>query len=551
VKPLAALRAYGGLAILLAAVAASAIRVTWCSLTYEAPGVRTIRICHWQLESGFREALGQLIVDYQDAHRARTGEEVRVLQVPIAERGYRQYVNTGMIGGTAPDIVEKGMAKTAREESYVARFFLPLSGYLEEPNPHNAGTRLEGVPWRDTFIDSLASGYDEVLADYYYIPFSVFTVRIYYNRDLFAKATGSAEPPGSYAGFMEACERLRDYGRRRGEPLAPIAGSRAQMRNFHNYVERPFRCSMVELADANHDRMVDPLEAHLAYLGGRWSFHHPVLQAAWSCMAEIGAQCQEGWLAAQRDDAVFMFAQQRAAMYASGAWDASSIVEQVGSNFEVGVMEFPVPTDHPVYGQHVPGPLSESHHAGGIPWAINARSRDVELCIDFLRFCTTPAGNEQFNNSISWIPVIRGSRLEESLRPFKPRVKGFYGRFDYYNSTAVRLADDGGRWTMYAGEVSPAEHAERLTEVYERNAEEGSRRWLENLRQRGRSAQRALAGLHLQELRGDPGRTAAPAERLQQVLGSVRLIGGQVLGGSARLDALCAEAAEAEAGARP
>ena len=29
-------------------------------LTYEAPDVTTLRICHWQLEAGFREALDLL-----------------------------------------------------------------------------------------------------------------------------------------------------------------------------------------------------------------------------------------------------------------------------------------------------------------------------------------------------------------------------------------------------------------------------------------------------------------------------------------------------------
>ena len=99
---------YLGAAILAGSMVYAVVTVIYNDLTYDAPDVTTIRICHWQLEAGFREALQALIDDYEKVVRERTGEKVKILQVPISERAYKQYVNTGLIGDMAPDIIEKG-----------------------------------------------------------------------------------------------------------------------------------------------------------------------------------------------------------------------------------------------------------------------------------------------------------------------------------------------------------------------------------------------------------------------------------------------------------
>jgi raffinose/stachyose/melibiose transport system substrate-binding protein len=522
------IRTYAGLVVLLGAMTFAAVRVIYNHITYEAPDVTTIRLCHWQLEAGFREALQQLIDEYETVYHERTGKRVRILQIPVSERGYQQFVNTGLIGGTAPDIIEKGKAKTAIDPSYVARFYLPLSEYVAEPNPYNAGTPLEGLPWSETFVDEMSSCYDYGLGDYYYIPFSMFTMRIYYNKDLFRRATGRSDPPDGYAAFLDACRQIRDYGQQQGRPLAPIAGSRFQIWMFQINFERAFHYVMIDGADDNADSNADYFETYRAYLQDRWDFHAPPLQAGWACMAEIARNFQHGWLAAQRDDAVFMFAQERAAMYASGSWDASSIVRQVGENFEVGVMDFPLPTDHPVYGKYVLGPRSEANSRGGIPWAINARTKHARLCIDFLKFCTTRAHNERFNKTITWIPVVRGTRLSERLRPFKPRIKGFYGSFNYNVSAAVRVIGEGSRWTVYTGGITPDEYARRLTDVYERTAREGYLDALDKMRRRGRDLQRILASLQTQTLHATSTQRATLADKALHVLHSVQSVTGAV-----------------------
>ena len=134
-----------------------------------------------------------------------------------------------------------------------------------------------------------------------------------------------------------------------------------------------------------------------------------------------------------------MFIQGTAVMIATGSWDAQSLVDQVGDSFEVGIFDFPIPVEDAEYGRFVKGPLSEAGIRGGIPMAVTKQSRHPDICIDFLRFCTTKSNNEAWNQSITWLPVIRGAQLSPLLRPFRPKIEVYSGWFDYRVSTAVKL----------------------------------------------------------------------------------------------------------------
>jgi len=488
------LQKYLGAAILAGAMVYAVVTVIYNDLTYDSPDVTTLRICHWQLEAGFREALQALIDDYEKVVEVRTGEKVKILQVPISERAYKQYVNTGLIGDMAPDIIEKGMAKTATDPSYVARFFLPLGEHVVKSNPYNEGTPLEGVPWKETFFDGMQGAYDEQLLDYYYIPFSMFTIRIYYNKDLYREILKRDDPPVAYADFMDVCARIKAYAEETGQALVPLASSKAQGGYFTWKYQVPFWRELASRCDMDFDGHATYFETYFGMRRGLWSFKSPALLKTADCLMEIASNFPDGWLAAQRDDALFMFAQRRAVMIASGSWDAQSIIDQTKNYFKLGVFGFPMPTDHPEYSKYVKGPGSEAGARGGIPWTINKKTPRPDLCIDFLQYCTTAAGNEKFNTRITWLPVVRGVPIvDEKLKAFKPILHGYTGHFDYGISTAVQLLDQGNRWTIYAGQMTAEENADQLQEMYDRTAESGYLKKLDLQRRTNRNMERVVA----------------------------------------------------------
>ncbi len=484
---------YLGIAILVVSIISTVAIVVRNHLIYESPDVATIRLCHWQLESGFREALQNLINEYEKVYFKKYGEKVRIVQLPISEKGYRQYVNTTIIGGTAPDIIEKAFAKIAEEPAYIARFFVPLSRYVAEPNPYNKGTEFEGVPWKETFFDGLISCYNRTLLDYYKIPFSMFTIRIYYNKNMYKKITGKNEPPKNYDELLAVWAKAKEYANKTGKPIIPIAGSKVQSDIFGYKFLPTFFYSLNRKCDYDFNGDADRYETWRAFKEKKWNFQAPQLINAWQCLSELAQNFQEGWVAAQRDDATFMFIQKRAMMIASGSWDASSLLTQVGDAFEIGIFDFLIPTDHPVYKKYVKGPVSEANVGGGIPWSITKQSKYKEICIDFLRFCTTKKNNEKFNKTITWLPIIRGCKLSNILKPFKPEIGGFIGNFDFNISQEMRLRSQGDKWDLFSGRTSPEQYGKTLQKIFKRTGDEGYLDILDGDQRNQRNIDRVLA----------------------------------------------------------
>ncbi len=72
----------------------------------------------------------------------------------------------------------------------------------------------------------------------------------------------------------------------------------------------------------------------------------------------------------------------------TGTWDVASIREQVQDQFEIGVLDFPMPLKNdPVYGPFLEGPVYEDRTSGwGLPFGITRQSKHPEIAIDFLLF---------------------------------------------------------------------------------------------------------------------------------------------------------------------
>jgi len=152
-----------------------------------------LRIAHWQLEPGIRKALDAIAADYAAMKKERDGIDVEVRQILVPEEGYFRWVNTQLIGRTAPDMIECGLGGSPELwRKFYARYFMLLDEYVDEPNPYNAGTPFEDTPWRDTYFDQMEGGYEENLQSYFRVPLSAFTVRLYYNTD---RARGDGVPP--------------------------------------------------------------------------------------------------------------------------------------------------------------------------------------------------------------------------------------------------------------------------------------------------------------------------------------------------------------------
>lgn len=143
----------------------------------------------------------------------------------IPERIWKNWLVTQLVGKTAPEIIQLGQGSTTE---IIARYFEPLTSEVEKPNPYNRGTDLEGVAWRDTFIDgiTLAPSDSDDLLDVFGVPSAIFTIRVYYNRELFREITGGETLPTTYDEFVALCQKVEAFRTADGGRILPIAGSK-------------------------------------------------------------------------------------------------------------------------------------------------------------------------------------------------------------------------------------------------------------------------------------------------------------------------------------
>ncbi|MCW5547468.1 MAG: extracellular solute-binding protein [Opitutaceae bacterium] len=382
-----------------------------------------IRIAHWQVEVGPREAMEALAA----AYNARN-PDVRVEVLAVPGNVYVQWLRTQLTGGTAPDIIEFGFWLHGSRD-IPARYFAPITDYVEQPNPYNRGTPQEHVRWRDTFLDGLNTneGYIRDLNNYYAVTLCMLSMRLFYNADLLEEITGSREPPRTYAELQALGAALQGRTSPRGAALALFAGS-----NFNTNVTMEVLLARTALS-LNHAR--DRFREHgavtrdfaLDYLRGGWDYRQPELESGFALLREIALLTRPGFQQLERDAAMQEFMRGEAVAIYTGTWDATSL--QKLSPFDLAVAEFPLPDrSHPAVGAHIWLPQSEGQVGTAAPFFLNNASPHREAAIDFMRFMTSVPGNQIFVEASGWLPSVEGVEVPDHLRPHLPRRDGWMGR---------------------------------------------------------------------------------------------------------------------------
>ena len=416
------------------------------------------------------------------------------------------------MGGTAPDIMQVGaMLPDNIWLSYYNRYFAPLTRYVNTPNPHNAGTDIADMPLRRTFKDGMKTAYVTEMQEYMSVPLSQFGVRIFYNKDLLKKITGSDVAPLDYRQFLAVCQKIRDTTNPvSGAAYIPIAGSAYHFGHWDGMMFSPVSYGAFRRADFNRDGFVGNDETFVAFKTGLLDFSYPSYARWLQMLREVTDYFQVGYTGLGRDEAVFLFAQQRAVFMTTGTWDARSLQEQAEGQFEVGIMDFPIPSrDDPVYGGVVEGRIYESPGAG-FRFGVSRDSKNLDVALDFLLFLASQKGNEKLNGIIGWIPAIVGTELDPLLKAFEPHLEGIYGNvnFNLGGNTAVTW---GQIYSLYqVNQISLEEFAKRFTAYYLKN---GLTDFMEQQRDWRRGMQRNeqyLAGIRGRAILAD--RAAAAAQ---------------------------------------
>ncbi len=400
-----------------------------------------LRIAHWQLEAGVRTALDELARDYEALHPG-----IRIEQEAIPDAAYGAWVSTQLMGGNPPDLIEVGGGGLPYTTwvSFYTRYFRNLGDLANRPNPYNAGTPLEGIPLRKTYIDGMRAGHSPELLEYVYVPLSMFGMRLFYNRDLLRELAGIDAPPEDYRGFLAMCAKIAARRMPDGKHYVPVAASKWHLLPWEYSVFDPITYEGMGYVDTNRDLLVAQIEFFAALHAGRAHLDMPPFRARFEMLWEVCQYFQPGFTGLQRDDGLFLFAQEKAVCIPTGTWDAMSLSEQCEGRFDVGIMHFPWPaSDDPAYGGLVPGPAYETPGVGFCFGAVKG-TKHPEVATDFLLYLASQPVNEKLNEGIGWIPAIQGAKLAPMLEAFKPQLVGMYPAL---SAGSVNL--QGETWIRY------------------------------------------------------------------------------------------------------
>ena len=425
-------------------------------------GRTVIRIAHWQIEAGPREALEAMIERYEELNPG-----VRVEQVAVPGNLYKQWLRTQLIGGAAPDIIEFG-SFWGGVDDIPPRFFDPISQYVEDENYYNEGTSLEGVKWRDTFRDGLNTpdAYIENLSNYYAVTLCMTSMRVFYNPSLLQEISGSESFPTTYREMRALGETLRRYNQSHDSKITLYAGSKFTGDDL--MLERMSSYGGMGVSFANdrfREQGMTKRDVSLEYLRGRWNFDHPELQASFVLMREMAGHLRPGYQQMERDAAIQEFLRLHSLMIFAGTWDATSL--RTLSPFELEVTEFPWPrASDGELTRYYWGPVSEGAGTTNAAFYLNKSGKHKEEALDFMRFMTSLEGNTIFARTSGWLPSVRDVEVPDYAQPYLPHFEGFSVRTSYMRGFGSETRDVWSRHMHHL--TSPNGGVEPFLEAFQK-----------------------------------------------------------------------------------
>lgn len=411
----------------------SAYHVGWRTLISRKPDQTVLRFAHEITDKSIRRAFDEVAELYMAEHPG-----VQIEQVAVPRKVFQAWAWTNFTGGGGrADILMMDSLRRSNQNEMLIANFLSFNEAMEEPNPYNKGTDLEGAIWRETFVDGLRGGpggaYLTQTMTFYGAPLIARTYRIIYNKDLFEKILGKgAAIPANFEELVAICERIKSYRTEKGRVVYPMA---TQFRD-NEFLRTLFRSQTLALGletgwQAELLRF-NSFEAQLAYYHNRWTLDDPHIRNSLKLVSTVSRYLQPGFIQADFQDALFYFTQERAAMMVAESRSMSAIQELVP--FEIGIFEFPLPdTNHPEYGFSTLGKTTEAGVITRLIFAILKNSENKEVALDFIHFLTSRRVNAKFSQLSLQLPAVSGIEPPQAIAEFKPNFSGYRPGFDFEN----------------------------------------------------------------------------------------------------------------------
>jgi ABC-type glycerol-3-phosphate transport system substrate-binding protein len=333
------------------------------------------------------------LVEMSERYRMDTGIKVKFELYSPTSQYYWQKIAAAAQAKRLPDII--GLTDNPE---LIAR-------YAKAGRLVNLKSEIKEKEWNSMFtpraVEALSFKKGNIYGikkeGYWGVPFSVMSIQIYYNKDLFVKAGLDPEsPPKTWKAFLEACQKLQAAG------IPPV------MAGFEDlWVAQTFFRAYAW--------------SYLGEEGMRGLFSGKVEYTDERCEEILGLfqtlrdkdYFYPGVVSKSNKEAEILFSQNRAAMMINGSW-AINVYSQMNPDLKYGVMNFPKP-EAAEYPMVVIGGLGKGA-------AVTADSKKRKEAIAFLKWLTQLPQQERWAR----MPIPSGfPALIEAQKSAGPRFSGF------------------------------------------------------------------------------------------------------------------------------
>jgi len=363
-------------------------------------------------------AMDTVVNAWMDMH---PGVTMELINAPTGD--YHDWIVTQLIGGTGPDIFWRWLG-TLNDHADKGQVVI-LNDWLDMKNPY---TPNDSRSWKDQFKAPYQTSFSPK-GNWGGVPLDLVSTGLYVNVDMLKEAGVDFDSwidkeigsPKSWASFIEGLGQVKDAG---FSAIHPGPGVTDQWwiygiltdQLMYTWRDTMDKLNYHELTPMEfQETMISQEEVNMRYWCEDWNpWEEESTREEFRIVQEWTDYFPEGW-SAEGVAPLDLFLQGELAMYWDGTWQVGTIMQDERRAFEFASFWLPPVTKEttPVVADPPNLPIGVGGY-GSITYGINhkvEKDGNVDLCVDFLQYLTTPENIELVVNEVpKFIPSHKDAK---------------------------------------------------------------------------------------------------------------------------------------------
>lgn len=336
--------------------------------------------------------------------------KIKLDYAPNDGDAFRTWLTTGLIGGTAPEIVPSRYTWT--HEDLNKDLLVDLTAEYDKPNPYT-----DNKTWKDTFTPTILNEMkNPVSGKLSGVALQTLAIRVFYNQDLFKKH--NLQVPKTWTEFIEVQKKLKQAG------VTPFAFANSKPGDNHllwvtNLMTNQIAADKVKSYDWNGNRQLELNEIVAAVDDGTINLQSQDWFGVMPIIKDWSQYWARGYNGMNGDTAKEMFIRGDVAMVMAGNFELNTIQDSKARKFEFGTFALPYLTK-----KENPNAAEKFYELGGYPDMVFSIPKKVtgdklEASVDFLKYLSSPEVATIMGNKMYTATTLIGVKLPDHLQGFQ------------------------------------------------------------------------------------------------------------------------------------